>query len=377
MMTTDRVLVGRGATSMLRGLLDKCLVKKVFLISGKASYELLANRKTIDDSLIGYEVRRYSDFDVNPNYTDIAKGAGFVRDFNPDVILAVGGGSVMDTAKLLSIMPADEIQIADIIKSGVIDCHKKIPLIVIPTTAGSGSESTHFAVVYIGDEKHSLAGSCLLPDYSIIDPESTYSMPQRLTAITGMDALAQAVESFWAVGGNTESRGYAKESIQLNLQSFEQVVTNPDETSRETMMMAAMLAGKAINISKTTAPHAFSYYLTKKFNIPHGQAVGMLLQVFMHYNATHNKIKGDISEHKSRMQTLVSLFGVNTIAQAIDMVKGMLDTGGISLSFKDLGMTTPSDFNDFMNQVNYERLGNNPVEVEKKALVGFLINFVF
>lgn len=362
---------------MLRGLLDKCLVKKVFLISGKASYELLANRKTIDDSLIGYEVRRYSDFDVNPNYTDIAKGAGFVRDFNPDVILAVGGGSVMDTAKLLSIMPADEIQIADIIKSGVIDCHKKIPLIVIPTTAGSGSESTHFAVVYIGDEKHSLAGSCLLPDYSIIDPESTYSMPQRLTAITGMDALAQAVESFWAVGGNTESRGYAKESIQLNLQSFEQVVTNPDETSRETMMMAAMLAGKAINISKTTAPHAFSYYLTKKFNIPHGQAVGMLLQVFMHYNATHNKIKGDISEHKSRMQTLVSLFGVNTIAQAIDMVKGMLDTGGISLSFKDLGMTTPSDFNDFMNQVNYERLGNNPVEVEKKALVGFLINFVF
>lgn len=365
----ERVLFGSGVTEKLNEIIGTIKAQKVFLISGKASFNSLVNKKIILDALKGKDVCQYTDFDVNPNSEDIIKGTGILTGFSPDVILAVGGGSVIDTAKLLSVMPADRNSIIESIQNGIVNSDRKIPLVVIPTTAGSGSESTHFAVVYIGNEKFSLADKRLLPDFALIDPVSTYSMPSRLTAITAMDALSQAVESFWAVGGTDESRAYAAESIQLNLKAYKQVVLAPDAPSREVMMRAAYLAGKAINISKTTAPHAFSYYLTKKFNIPHGQAVGMLLPIFMYYNATHDKVKGDVNQHKIRMQELQKLFGATSINQAVEKVREMLVLGGINLTFNDFGMNTPTHFEDFMSNVNYERLGNNPVEVEREVVM--------
>ncbi|MEZ4822960.1 MAG: iron-containing alcohol dehydrogenase [Ignavibacteria bacterium] len=126
------------------------------------------------------------------------------------------------------------------------------PLIAVPTTSGAGSEATHFAVVYSGDKKYSLAHEYILPDYSVIDPQLTFSLPKEITATSGIDAFSQAMESYWNVNANEESRKYSRGAIQLIFDSLSKAVNEGDEESRINMSRAAHLAGKAINITKTT-----------------------------------------------------------------------------------------------------------------------------
>src|SRR5690606_25840825 len=139
------------------------------------------------------------------------------------------------------------------------------PLLAVPTTAGTGSEATHFAVVYIDGVKHSLAHPLLRPDLVILDPLLTYAMPPGLTAATGLDALSQGIEALWAVGATTKSVGYAARAVELAAGALETAVIAPDRTARRAMMEAAHASGLAIDISKTTAPHALSYAISTDF----------------------------------------------------------------------------------------------------------------
>lgn len=365
----ERYFFGNGIVSQIEPLLKQLNVKKVFLVTGKASFRSLHNLSSIETALKGVSVYHYFDFEVNPNLKDVLKGIDLVNDFKPDVILSIGGGSVIDTGKLLSVLPCSEQQTTEIIISGQVPNSPKIPLIVVPTTAGSGSESTHFAVMYIENDKYSLASPKLFPDYCFIDPVCTWSMSPKLTAISAIDALSQAIESYWAVSSTVESRQYAEQSLKLNLEVFEKVVSAPDSLSREIMMMASNLAGKAINITKTTAVHAFSYFLTKKYDIPHGQAVGMLLPVFMAYNNSSTATTLiDRAIHRERMQSLCQIMNFSNIEEAITSIKELIKKGGIYLSFSDLGMSKPTDFEEFFKRVNLQRLGNHPVEVKRDIL---------
>ena len=128
---------------------------------------------------------------------------------------AVGGGSVIDTAKMIKIFSANKGNPESYIR-GEKEIEKSgPPMVAVPTTSGTGSESTHFAVVYIGKTKYSLAHKeHVLPEYAIVDPKFTYCLPKRITAETGIDALGQAIESYWAVGSTDESKGYAREAIK-------------------------------------------------------------------------------------------------------------------------------------------------------------------
>lgn len=364
MSRTSRVVSGPGTVSQLPAILAELHARRVFLVTGKASYGTLHNVGMIETALAACSVRRHFDFEPNPNHADIQRGAALVRAFDPDVVLAVGGGSVIDTGKLLSVAPASDERILEMIESGQVPERRTPALIAIPSTAGSGSEATHFAVVYVGDRKYSVASSLLLPDYCIVDSQCTWSVPPRLTAITALDALSQAVESYWATSSTQESREHAAQSIRLNLRSFEGVVIRPDPESRELMMRASHLAGKAINITATTAVHAYSYYLTKRYGIPHGQAVGMLLPVFMVYNAGSSRVKGDASAHRQTMQDICALFGVQTMEEASGRVRQLMELGNLPTSFAHLHLNGRFDVDEFMSQVNLQRLVNNPVEVD-------------
>jgi alcohol dehydrogenase class IV len=156
------------------------------------------------------------------------------------------------------------------------------PLIAIPTTSGTGTEATCFAVVYIDKTKYSLKHSSILPDYTIIDPTLTHAMPPLVTAATGMDALAQAIESYWGVKSTHESQAYAREAITLTLAYLKAACQNEVE-ARDAMSRAANLAGKAINLTETTACHAVSYPITSYFNVPHGHAVALTLASMFGY----------------------------------------------------------------------------------------------
>ena len=352
----EKEIFGEGSIKSLESFLKHYSVQRVFLVTGKRSYELSGAKEEIEKLLVGRDHHRHFEFEENPKFSDLLQGSKVVRAYKPDIIVAIGGGSVMDTAKILSVLPTEIPEAKKVIK-GEVDFNKKIaPIVAIPTTSGSGSEATHFAVAYLNNLKYSVAGKSLLPDHVILDPELTYSMPPYQTAVSGMDALCQGIESYWAKGATAKSQSYALDAIKLLLPNIEEAVNNPTQTNRGYLAKGANLAGKAINISKTTAPHAFSYYLTKKFNIPHGEAVGMIMGAFLVINYEKIQTEG--------LNLLHNLFDSDSKFSLYERFKEMRNKIGLDTNVIDLGFDRDKQWDDFMKSVNKERLKNNPSKFE-------------
>lgn len=369
---------GRGSINKLNDILSGFEVKKILLVTGKNSYNQCPIRRKVESNLKNIIIFRYCDFDINPRAEDLIKGADLVAAFNPDAIVAIGGGSVLDTAKLLSILPVDAESIIHTIKGEIKITRRKRKLILVPTTAGSGSEATHFAVAYIDKVKYSITSEYLLPDAIILDPEFTDTMPKELTAITAFDAFCHAVESFWSLGVTQESKKYAKESMQIILEVFENLMNTSDSLSRDKMMRASFLAGKAINISKTTAPHALSYALTQNFGIPHGLAAMLLLPAFFNFNTNINRMNLNVgvsfNEYPDRIGELKTLMGVASSKEAMNKINKMILFGGFKLRLRDYGVNNSQDIKLLADSVNIERLNNNPIIPNKEQLVLLLEN---
>lgn len=322
--------------------------------------------------LADFEIMRFSEFAQNPKLEDIEHGTELTRLFAPDAVVAIGGGSVIDMAKLINLLAAQQADCATIIEGKAPIQRSGKPLFALPTTAGTGSEMTHFAVAYIQHAKYSVAHPSMLPTMALIDPALTYRMPPKLTAVTGLDALCQAIESFWAVGATEESRRYAEEAISLILPSLSVAVTAPNPEVREAMARGAMLAGKAINISKTTAPHALSYALTSHHGVPHGHAVALTLGkcVLANAGAKAEQIIHPEGErfHQLTMRRLLELFGVESAEQCDRSLRSLLTDIGLEATLAEVGVNTPEDLVRLVSSVNTERLNNHPVKFSPEAL---------
>ena len=249
-------------------------------------------------------------------------------------------------------------------------------MIAIPTTSGSGSESTHFAVVYSGNQKYSLAHEYILPDIIIINPELTYSLSSNHTAVSGIDAFSQAVESYWSVNSNQESKNYSSESIKLILENLVSAVNNPSPENRINMSKAANLAGKAINITKTTAPHAISYSLTTYFGVPHGQAVSFTLGEFFVYNyevTTEDAADSRGAEYVKKTITEINgLMGCNTAEESKNKINNLLKSVNLKTKLKEADIRSESDLKMILENVNTERLQNNPRKLSSENLMKIL-----
>ncbi len=311
--------------------------KHIFLVTGKDSYEQCGAKLIFDhlEQLFLQEIIHFSDFETNPKDGDVKKGA---KLFNKkiDAIVAIGGGSVIDMAKLIKH-----------------EAKANVPLIAIPTTAGTGSEATHFATVYINGEKHSIEDVSIKPDCVMLEPVLTYSMSPRLTAITGMDALSHAIESFWAKGATGESEVYSRLAIKYIYNNLGRAVYG-DKKARMMMFLASNFAGKAIDIARTTACHAISYTITSKFGIPHGHAVALTLPQMISFN--DNK-------------EVVECLGAKNVRDASLGVKKLMIDVGLETSLKSLGI---SDINSIVAGINQERLKNNPRQLTKNNIRSIL-----
>jgi alcohol dehydrogenase class IV len=224
----------------------------------------------------------------------------------------------------------------------------------VPTTAGSGTEATHFTVVYSGKKKRSFVHPSLLPSLVVLDPVLTYSLPAYQSAVSGMDVIAQAVESYWNKNATAESKQFAIEAIILWKEFFINAVVNNEASAREKMLYAAHLAGKAINITRTTGPHALSYYLTASHNIPHGHAVGLFLPLFFLYN---NPAKG-----------LCNLLGTDNANQAADFIKQKMQEAGLAVELASLGISKEKIIDELLEEINEERFANNPAAFDREKL---------
>ena len=274
-----------GSVHRLTGILQRINPGGILLVTGKSSYISSGAEEALSRILKHYRVSRFCDFETNPRIADVEKGVELFQEQDFDVLVSVGGGSVLDMSKLINVISAQDAAAGEIIQHQEHINRQGVPLIAIPTTAGSGSEATHFAVVYIDRTKYSVSHAFMLPDFALIDPYLTCSMTPMLTATTGMDAFSQAVESFWCVHSTKQSKAYAREAIRLILDHLHRAVHDPSHESRRAMCKASYLAGQAIDISKTTAPHALSYAMTSHFGVPHGQAVGVTLGEFVIFNS--------------------------------------------------------------------------------------------
>ncbi len=344
----------------------------IFLVTGKDSYAGSGAEAKIRQVLKGRAQVRFQEFRANPNLADVEAGLRLFRQSKADLILAVGGGSVLDMAKLIGILSTQDSSPNDIVQGQKKITKIGVPVIAVPTTAGTGSEVTHFAVVFLSETKYSVAHPSMQPVCALIDPELTYSLPPGITAVTGLDAFCQAVESMWSIQATMQSRAYARKAIELALANLPAAVHQPSPKVRRNMCLASLLAGKAINLTKTTAPHALSYAMTACFGVPHGHAAALTLGPILIHNSlvtaedvtppyTVGQVRGIISE-------LNRLLGCHDAPSAGQRITDLIESLGLHSRLSEVGIRTPADRSKIVEGVNLERLANNPRALTAAAL---------
>lgn len=262
---------------ILKGINSLCetlsCAKKVLLVCD-TSFPFLNIKEEIEAMRVPNVT--FSDFTPNPLYEDVCKGVELFHSENCDTILAVGGGSSIDVAKCIKLyckMATDKIYLEQEYKD------TGVKLIAIPTTAGTGSESTRYAVIYYDGKKQSVTHDSIIPDVAILEPKVLKTLPLYQKKCTMLDALCQGIESWWSVNSTDESKEYSKIAVETIMKWWHEYIFDNTDESAVHIMEAANYAGRAINITQTTAPHAFSYKITSMYGLPHGHAVAVCLPI--------------------------------------------------------------------------------------------------
>lgn len=376
MSTSQTSYLGRGVLGRLGEVLRNTSPRSVFLVNSPGAYKASGAQPLVEEALAGLETVSFDSFTPNPKWPDIMAAMELFRTNPCDLILAVGGGSAIDIGKLVSFLSLQTAAPETYLKSGVKPSKPVIPLVAVPTTAGSGSEATCFAVAYYEGKKYSVAHEKLLPRYCLVDPNLTDSLPPLWSACSGLDAFCQAVESMWAVQSDDESVVYSKKSIALSFEHLEAASTSPTQTARDAMCEASHLAGRAINISRTTACHALSYTMTSNLGVPHGHAVAITLGAVMAYNYGIGKddcIDPRGREHvRARIGEVLQLLGATGIDEGREKIDSLIASTGLTTSLASIGATNTEDIESLADGVNTERLGNNPRRLTRESILSML-----
>jgi len=365
------IVFNPGAIQKLGAALGKLSAKRIFLVTGNRSYTLSGAEKKTREVLAACEVKRFAVSAFLPDLHEVERGLKIFREDGFNLILAIGGGAVLDIAKLIGIFSAQAAPPQELIAQNHSLIQRKIPLLAIPTTAGSGAEATHFAVLYVGKTKHSVAHPSIRPDMALVDPDLSLSLSPRLAAAAGLDALSQGIESFWSVNATEQSKKYSREAIKLAYQSLMPAVQYRDYTACIQLSHAALLAGQAINISKTTAPHAVSYTLTANFNVPHGHAVFLTLGEFLAHNANVTDANArhplGASHVRATIQEICELLGSSDARTARSNLQALASSLGLETNLSSLGISH-NDLDLIAKNINLERLANHPRKLTIKTI---------
>lgn len=361
----QRVVFGFGATLRLPRVLDRLSARRIFLVTGRDSYERSGAAGALRAALAGREVvYRFCEFTENPKLEDAVRGVAAFRSEGCDALIAAGGGSAIDMAKLVNALAPHDGDPLDVVLGRATVPQPRVPLVAVPTTAGSGTEATQFAVVYVDHAKYSVSAPSLRPGTAIIDPALTCSLSPRLTAVTGMDAFSQGVESYWSVHSTQASKRCAARALSLVLRHLPEAVHAPTRGARRAMSKAAHLAGCAIDITRTTGAHAMSYPLTSYFGIPHGQAVCLTLGQWLLFNS--RVTDQDVADARGTdyvretISELVDMMGCADAIACCDRIEDLTRTVGLATRLGALGITREEAMRVVVPNVNVERVANNP-----------------
>ena len=358
------ILTAKNNFHDLDDYLRECHVKKIFLVHGASMFKLdiykyfatLQNR-------CGVEVTSFKDFSPNPKYESVLRGIKKFRADHYDLIIAVGGGSAIDIAKCIKLYahaePLTEQRIPE-------HAPAKIPILAVPTTAGSGSESTRYAVIYLNDEKQSVTSNSCLPNAILFDPSTLLTLPPYTKKSALLDAICHALESYWSVNSNVESLSYSKRALEIIFEHAEGYLSNNLE-SFKSIMFATNLAGRAINITQTTAGHAMCYKLSTRYGIAHGHAAALCNAALFPYMLEHSEGCVD-SRGQAHLEkiflSIAAAMNCQTIEQATRILPDLLSKWNLNFSAK----VTDKDLCELAASVHLPRLKNNPVALSEKSL---------
>jgi alcohol dehydrogenase class IV len=370
---------GDDGWSKIAEYLDVISAENVLLVTGNSMYHSSGAEQALEPVLREREVTHLTCFHTNRRVEDVTPLLDQIDNKESyRAIIAVGGGSVIDAAKLLKAFWSNAAAVEKYFNGDDKLYPCELPLIAVPSTAGSGSEATRFAVVYKDKEKFSIEHDRLLPDFSVVIPSLLTSVPSHVAASSGMDALCQGIESYWSIHSTDESRQLAAQAIRLAWASIEEAVNQRTTQSLNNMAQASHLAGRAINITRTTAPHAVSYPLTSYFGVTHGHAVGILTAQFLRYNAAVTK--DDCLDARGpewavdRLDDITAMLGADTINEAADALEEKLSCIGLETSLHKLGISTEQDIQTVIDHgFDPERVNNNPRRVSADMLRNFTV----
>jgi len=362
-------------TSDLENLISQAKFERIFFLCGKKkkSYYSSSGFRTIKKILKKKTTKFYFKSSLFPEIVELKKIIVSLKQFSPDLIIAIGGGTVMDYAKIANCVGIEKNLEKKIINNSYILKHKLAKLITIPTTAGSGAEVTANAVIYINKIKYSVESELVKPDYFFLIPEFVMGAPKKIISSAGFDAIAQATESLISKKSNLASVRFAKKSLKISLKYYLNFLSNPTKENSSAMCLAANLSGKAISISKTTAPHAISYPFTSFYNIKHGHAVSLTFEKFMKFNYI-NYNKSDCNFNlKKRYEDIFSIFKVTDINDFENYIINLKKKANLESDFTKLKIDLNKDFDRIISGVNLLRLKNNPINLEKNDIKTILL----
>lgn len=335
--------------------------KKVLLVTGKSSKQLRLYRIIHE---VFHDITQFSDFTSNPDIDAVIKGIRLFQEKNCNFIIGLGGGSALDVAKAIR-MYAD-IETPDALVNSLSSISGGTQMLAIPTTAGTGSESTEFSVIYHKGEKLLFPYPWKLPEYVILDAENLVSLSVDLKKAPLADALCQAVESYWSVNSTEESRSLAGRAISLICRYYKAYMQN-DKHADDRILLAANLAGQAIEITGTTAVHAMSYKLTSMHHVPHGSAVGLLLPLIWEYMLEHSEQcidKRGEAFFLTSMDNMAKAFDCNTSKEALAYYKKIFE----ELKPEPVYLNNAEELDILVKAVNINKLKSTPVFLNEEVI---------
>ena len=346
---SQHVIRGRGCLNgaNIAALLEALSVQKPLVVCGARMAEVFRSRTGMDWPV-------FSGYHPNPDLADSEAGAAMYRECGCDGLISLGGGSAMDTAKAIKALLLAEDMAR--VKASDLPADVWLPHIAIPGTAGTGSEATPFAVVYVDGQKLSLDHPQLLPEAVVLDGSLLATLPDYHRKACAMDALAQGIESFWAARATEVSRAHAVKAIRGVIFNMSAYLAG-EKDAQDAMLEAAYESGCAIAVSRTTAAHAMSYQITKRIGPAHGHAC-MLTLPHLWAHLYESGRGGETLEALAECIGLPNGFYGSVLLQGL-----LLETG---LDSREM----PEDalLDELAASVNTQRLGNHPEPLTAQEL---------
>ena len=297
----------------------------------------------------------FSEVEPNPQLSGAARTAELIRQLDADGVIGIGGGSTLDTAKFAAAIARAGGPAEDYFRALRSFPEDRVPVLTVPTTAGTGSEVTQVSVMSCGKEKKTINHPAFMPMAALVDPELTCSVPPRTTMNTGLDALAHALEGYWSKNHQPISDLMARQAVRLVLENLENAWRDgSDMEARTNMSLAALLGGLSFALPKTAGSHACSYPLSEDYGMPHGEACAFTLDSFVRINAD------------DRLEDLCHAAGLRDTEELAERIAELKKLGGLKTRLSELGSV---DLDKLAHDsAVHPLMKNNPVAMDEAAL---------